>query len=168
MRLARLLERKLVPDHGAHDATFPELQDVARRLLDELRVAADQPAEEEALHADVAADEPGRAHVLPEPSRVADRDRGAERLQQLERAREDVAADEVEDRRDGLELADLVVRHCLDGAERAREVELLRASDRSDRRPVQRAHELDRGGADGARGRGHEDARPESDPQQLR
>ena len=82
--------------------------------------------------------------------------------------REHVAADEVEDGLDRLELADRVVRHRLDRAERARELELLLAPDRRDRRAVQRLHELDRGGADRARGRGHEDARAEPDAEELR
>src|SRR5919106_4018263 len=166
--LPRLLERKLVTDDRPHDGTFPELQDVARGLLDELRVQAEQPAQVEALHADVPADQPRGAHVLPEPARVSDRDRRAEWPQERERAREPLAADEVEDRFDRLELAEPVVGHRLDGTERAREVELLLASDRRDRSTVQRPHELDRRGAYGSGRRRDEHARTEPHPQQLR
>ena len=79
------------------------------------------------MDADVAADEPGRAHVLPHAAGVADRDRGPERLQEAERVAKTSTADEVEDDVDGLELAELLVRDRLDGTERARQLELLGA-----------------------------------------
>src|SRR3972149_3256198 len=127
MRLARLVERELCPHDGPYDSAFQEAEDVLPAPLAELRVPADQPAEVEAVHADVAADEPGRAHVLPEPACVPDRDRGSHRLKEGERRGEDVAADEVEDRVDRVELAEVVVGDRLDRAERARQLELLLA-----------------------------------------
>ena len=58
MRLGGLLERELCADDRPHGAAFPEAEDVLRGALDELGIAADQPAEVEAVDADVAADEP--------------------------------------------------------------------------------------------------------------
>ena len=106
-------------------------------------------------------------HLLPHPACIADGDRRAHRLQQTERRREDVAADEVEDRVDLLELADLLVRHRLDGAERARQLELLRAADRRDRRAVQRADDLHGRRTHGTRGSGDQHARAERDAHEL-
>ena len=126
-----------------------------------------QPAEVEAVDADVAADEPGRAHVLPEAAGVADRDRAAERLQQAERRREDVAADEVEDDVHLLELAELVVGHASTAPSERGSSSFVRAPDRGDRGAVQRPDELDRRRADRAGGRGHEHARAEADPHEL-
>src|SRR5262245_10787112 len=117
MRLGRLLERKLCTDDRPDRTVLPELEDVSCRTLDEVGTPAHQPVQEEAVYTDVAPDEPSWAHVLPEPAGVADRDRGAERLHEPERRDEDLAADEVEDRVDGLELGDLLVRHALDRSE---------------------------------------------------
>ena len=79
-----------------------------------------------------------------------------------------LAADEVEDGVDLLELSDLLVRHRLDRAERARQLELLGAADRCDRLAVQRAHDLDGRRADRACGSGDQHACAERDPYELR
>ena len=69
-----------------------------------------QPAEVEAGDGDVAADEQRRVDGLPRAAGVADRDRRAERTQELERRREELAADRVEDHVDLLELVQPLVR----------------------------------------------------------
>ena len=61
-----------------------------------------------------------------------------------------------------------VVCHRLDRAERARQLELLRAPDRRDRPAVQCADDLDGGRADRARGSGDQHARAERDAHELR
>ena len=107
------------------------------------------------------------ADVLPEPARVADRDRGSQRAEEPQRGREDVAAHEVEDDVDLVERAELVVRHALDGAQRTRQLLLLGAADRGDGRAVQRADDLNRRRTDRTRRRGDEHARAEGDASEL-
>src|SRR5262245_17918225 len=137
MRLGRILEGEFVPDDRSDSATFPEPEDVLGGAGDERRIAADEPPEVEAVDADVAADEPGGVELLPHAARVADGNGRAHRLQESERLLEDTAADEVEDDVDLVELCDALVGHGLDGAQRARELELLLAADRSHRGSVQ-------------------------------
>src|SRR5262249_41114084 len=161
------LERELCTDDRPDRTLLPELQDVSCRTLDEVGPSAHQSVQEEAVYPDVAADEPSRAYVLPETAGVADRDRGSQWLHEPERCDEDLAADEVEDRVDGLELGDLLVGHALDRSEGARKVELRLVPDGGDRGAVERADDLHRCRADRTCGGGDEDARAERDPREF-
>ena len=79
------------PYHAIDDGRWAE-----KRLAHELGPQAGQPAEVEAVHGHVAADEQLRAHVGPGPGGVADGDDGAERVQHPQRVGEDGAAGRVE------------------------------------------------------------------------
>ena len=69
MGLGRVGQRELVSDDRSHGASFPEAEDVARSLLDEIRTQAQESPEEESVDACVAADEPLRFDGLPVPAR---------------------------------------------------------------------------------------------------
>ena len=90
------------------------------RLADDLGLALHQPPEVEALDADVAADEERRIDRLPEPAGKADRDGGSERAQELDRVREQLPADLVEDDVDRLDRVELVLGDRLPRTERER------------------------------------------------
>ena len=122
------------------------------RRGDDVGRVAHEPAEVDALDADVAPDEVRRLHLGPHPGREADRDELAERLEPRDRRLEQVAADRVDDDVDAQVLGDLVVEIRLGGAELAAEVELLRRAGRRDDLRAERPRDLDRRRADAAGG----------------
>src|SRR5438552_16252991 len=98
----------------------PQREQLERALAHERRLQLHQPAEEDADHRHVAADEPLHARIGPQPAGEADGDDRPERVQERERTGEDLAADRVDDHVDA-QVVDLVVAHRLVGAELARE-----------------------------------------------
>ena len=128
----------------------PQAQQVERRLAHELGPELHQPAEIEALHTDVAADEVRGIDLWPRPAREADPDHDPEREDEAERVGEQLPADRVEHDVHGLELAEAVVGDGLGCSEREGQLELrLRAGRRNDLGPQCDCH-LHGGAADAA------------------
>ena len=114
----------------------PELEQLARRRRDDVGRVAHQPAEVDALDADVPADELRRLQLGPEAARVADRHELAERAQSRDRGFEQLAADGIDHDVDPQVVGQLVVDVRLLGAELAAEVELLGGADGRDHRAL--------------------------------
>ncbi len=146
---------KVAPTAGSISPRAHMREQVGGTVAHELRVVLHQPAEKEALHADVAPDEPLHARIRPEAGRKPDRNDVAERLQDREGLRERVAADGVEDDVDR-ERVELVVPDCAVGALRTRIGALLVGARRCDHVRAEALRELDRRGADTARAGMHE------------
>src|SRR4051812_43865098 len=96
-RVVHLLERELGADVRLDRACVPQLQQLLDGAAHDLRLQRRQPAEVEAVHGDVAADEELRVHVVPHPRGEADRDDRAERVEHAQRVGEDLAAERVDD-----------------------------------------------------------------------
>src|SRR6476619_1247239 len=63
MGFCGVVQRELCADDRTHGAGFPETEDVLGGTLDAVGIATDEAAEVEAVHSDVAADEPGGIHL---------------------------------------------------------------------------------------------------------
>src|SRR3954471_6998975 len=88
-----VLEWYLGADERLQCSGLPVREQLSDCRPDELRIEAEQPAEVEPDHADVAAHDPSRLAGVPGSRRRADGDCHAERPQQRERGGKDVAAD---------------------------------------------------------------------------
>ena len=109
-------ERELCADHGLHRAGGPQFEELPGSLDDDVGPPRHQPAEVEALDADVPAHEQRGVELLPPAARVADGDERAERREDGDARREEVAADWVHDDVRAHRLGELVVAERLFGA----------------------------------------------------
>src|SRR5579872_5556252 len=143
MAVGGLLERKLRADDRP-DGTFgPDSDELVGGPAHHVRPVRHQPAEVEALHADVASDEQCRVERLPYPGREADRDQGPERIQDLDARLEHRASDRVDHDICPNLSGEILVAVRLLRTERAGELAFLLGARRRDHSGAEMSRDLD-------------------------